>query len=119
MHFEPVPVDRRDLPAAPALGECKPGENGGDAAARRGKRLWVQALRDMAQSGFGRIALVDWPLRSLITPAPIASSAAHVTAASIGAPPAAAATLSAGKVRMMSKTVSMPTAVRAGGGLPS
>ena len=51
---EPQPVDRRDLAAAPALGEPELGVEVDDPGVRRRERLRTQvALRDVPQAGFG------------------------------------------------------------------
>jgi len=109
---EPRLVDPRDLPDGLAIGAREPPVTVDDAG-RRGRRLTAQAApQDVEPRGFeqGAAALVERPLRSLNTPAAIANSAAHVSAAPLGASPATAATLTAGKVRMMSITVGTPAA---------
>jgi hypothetical protein len=50
-HDEPQPVDRGDLPAAPALGERQLGVVVNDPRVRRGERVRPQvALRDVPQA---------------------------------------------------------------------
>lgn len=113
---EPRLVDPRGLPAGLAIGAREPAVSVDDAG-RRGRRLTAQAaLQDVEPPGFehGAVALVERPLRSLNTPAAIANSAAHVSAAPLGASPATAATLTAGKVRMMSMAVGTPAAAHRG-----